>query len=285
MLTHLVLGLYRCLLAFYPAGFRQEFGPEMTAVFARALSANRGPGFVGCCWRELRDWPGLVLRIHLTKRRNMMITNVERPRWFFYPAWVALSTISIPITVGISLALISLVVKVVGDTIQVGGHIGPTEDYIGGYIGLLVLGLITGFLQYLLLRHYLPRMGWWIVATTPGLLLGLVGSRLLLRAFYSYPDSIWLGILGTMLLGGSLGLVQWVVLRQHVHHAAWWILANVIGWGVIGLGVETLSTQMIIPIVGIWLVPATATSVALWLLLDRLPRGKVSWNARHPITS
>ena len=41
MRTRLALGLYRCLLASYPKGFRTEFAAEMKAVFARALGDPR----------------------------------------------------------------------------------------------------------------------------------------------------------------------------------------------------------------------------------------------------
>ena len=216
----------------------------------------------------------------------MMTTNTRKPRWFFYPAWVALNTISVPIALGITWVFISLITKVVGDTIQVGGHTGPTEDYLVGPILILVLGLLTGFLQFLLLRRYLPRMGWWIAATTSGLLLGGLGIRLLIHTLLGDLDSMWFAVLIVVLVGGSLGLVQWVVLRQRVRHAAWWILANVLGWGVLGLGWvgSSLSDQMIIPIVGILLlVPSIATSVTLWLLLDQLPRGNGS--GKNPIPS
>ena len=210
----------------------------------------------------------------------MMMTSSRRTTRFFYPAWVALSAISIPIAGVIAWALVSQVVKVVGGTIQVGGHTRITEDYLSSYILLSVLGLVAGFLQYLLLRHHLPRMGWWIAATTLGLLLGLAGGRPLFRTLHSTLDSTWFGILMTVLIGGSMGLAQWFVLRQRVRHAAWWILANVLGWGVVGWGAETLSNQMVIPAVGIMLVPGIATSIALWLLLDQLPQREGS--GRNP---
>jgi len=212
----------------------------------------------------------------------MMITNNRKPSWFFYPAWVALSSISIPIAWVIAWALISQVEKVVGGTIQVGGHARITEDFLSSYILFPVLGLLTGFLQYLLLRRYLPRMGWWIAATTLGLLVGLVGGRLLSRTLYGALDSMWFGTLVTTLVGGSMGLAQWLVLHQRVRHAAWWILANVFGWGVVGWGAATLSNQMVIPAVGIVLVPGIATSIALWLLLDRLPQREGSGRNTPP---
>jgi hypothetical protein len=282
-----LLELYTVLLQLYPRQFRRDFAAEMKTVFGEALGSARREGLwaiLRLCGREVRELPHALAREHMqsiredgagmaksrTRLTHIMMTN-RRPRWFFYPAWVALSAISIPIAGGIALALVSIAKKVVGNTIQVGGYTHITEDYLSGDTIWLVFGLLSGFLQYLLLRRYLPRMGWWIAATMSGLLLGLVGNHLLFQPLYSILDSMWFGILMTVLVGGSMGLVQWVVLRQRVHHAAWWILANVLGWGVIGWGAEILTNQ-IIPVVGILVVPGIATSVALWLLLDQLSR-------------
>ena len=202
-----------------------------------------------------------------------MRTNYRKPGGLFYPAWVALSSISIPISFAIYWALIFLVKEVVGDMIQVGGQPHITEDFLLPYILWPTLGLVTGFLQYLLLRRHLPRMGWWIAATALGWSLGLIGGRVLYRTLYGTLDvnAIWFDILMTALVGGAMGLAQWLVLHPRVRHAAWWILANVLSWGVVGWGAATLSNQMVIPAVGIMLVPGIATGIALWLLLDRFP--------------
>jgi len=204
----------------------------------------------------------------------MMMTNNRKPKWFFYPAWVALMAISIPISFAIYWALISLITGAVGSTIQVGGQPHITEDFLLPYILWPALGLVTGFLQYLLLCRHVPRIGWWIAATTFGWSLGLIGGRFLYRTLYDTLDvsAIWFEILMTALAGGAMGVAQWLVLRQRVRHAVWWILANILGWGIVGWGAATLSNQMVIPAVGILLVPGIATSIALWLLLDQLPR-------------
>ena len=214
----------------------------------------------------------------------MIITNNRKPNWFFYPAWVAVVSISIPITFAIYWVLISLVKESVGSTIQVGGQPHITEDFLLPYILWPALGLVTGFLQYLLLRRHLPRIGWWIAGTTLGWLLGLIADRVLYRTLYGTLDvsAIWFETLMTALAGGAMGLAQWLVLRQRVRHAAWWILANVLSWGVVGWGAATLSNQMVIPAVGIVLVPGIATSIALWLLLDRLPQREGSGRNTPP---
>jgi hypothetical protein len=204
----------------------------------------------------------------------MMIADNRKPKWFFYPGWVVLSAISFPTAFAIYWVLIPQVNRAVGSTIQVGGQSHITEDFLLPYILWPAVGLVTGLLQYLLLRRYLQRMGWWIAATTLGWLLGLIGGHLLSRTLYGTldVDSTWFEALVTALVGGSVGLAQWLVLHQRVRHAAWWILANVVGWGVLGWGAAALSNQMVIPAVSIMLMPGIATSVALWLLLDQLPQ-------------
>jgi hypothetical protein len=201
-----------------------------------------------------------------------METGYTRPRWFFYPAWVALTAISIPVAALIAWLVVSQVENIAGGTIQVGGRPRITEDYLSSYILIPVLGLLAGLLQYLLLRRHLPRTGRWVAATALGLVMGLVAGRLTLYALQGTIGSTLLGVLSTALIGGSLGLAQWLVLRPCLRHAAWWIPANVLGWAVVGWGAESLSNQMVVPAVGVVLVPGIATSIALWLLLDRLPR-------------
>jgi hypothetical protein len=58
-----------------------------------------------------------------------------------------------------------------------------------------------------------------------------------------------------------------------VHHAAWWILANVLGWGIAALVAGTTY------LLALSIIPAIATSVVLWLLLDRLPHQDDGRNA------
>ena len=201
----------------------------------------------------------------------MMITDYRRPKWFFYPGWVALSAISILLAVAVYWVLISPIGKIVGDKILVGGQSRITEDFLVPYIFWPALGLANGLLQYLLLRRYLPRMGWWIVATTLGWSLALFGTRRLYYATLSTTfdvNSMWFVAAKIILTGGIIGLAQWFVLRQRVRHAAWWILANVLGWGVSAI----LSRWLDLWVFG---VPAIATVVALWLLLDQLPRREV----------
>jgi uncharacterized membrane protein HdeD (DUF308 family) len=70
------------------------------------------------------------------------------------------------------------------------------------------------------------------------------------------------------IISGSVGLAQWLVLRQRLHHAWWWILANVLGLDITLLIFNGHFTSLMTPS----LIPAIATGVVLWLLLDKFPQ-------------
>lgn len=199
---------------------------------------------------------------------HVMTTDMRRPQWFFYPGWVAVSAISLVVAITVYSALIPHVVGAVGDRISMGGRSRITEDFLVPYILWPTLALGNGLLQYLLLRRFLPRIGWWIVATTLGWSLGLFGTRHLYYATLSTAldvHSIWFGVIKVVVTGGTIGLAQWFVLRRRVRYAAWWIIANVFGWGVSAV----LSRWLDLWVFGF---PAIATVVASWVLLDQLPR-------------
>lgn len=76
--AHLIKKVYRLLLAFYPAEFRAEYGEEMEAVFFTAVvnaQQSGGENSWHLFWREIRDWPGSVLRAHRHERRRKMASN------------------------------------------------------------------------------------------------------------------------------------------------------------------------------------------------------------------
>lgn len=216
---------------------------------------------------------------------NVVVTDNRKPGWFFYPAWVVLSASGVPVAWAIAWALVSQVERAVGGTIQVGGQTRIAEDFLLLYIFLPVFGVVSGFPQYLLLRRYLPRMRWWIAATVLGWLLPFAVLRLFSATLSPAldVDSMWFVVLAIALIGGSIGLTQWLVLRQRVRRAAWWILASVLGWGMVRLVAdETISSTL--DVLSFGLLPPVATSIALWLLLDKLPQRESSGRNTPPNT-
>lgn len=205
-----------------------------------------------------------------------MITNGEKPRWFFYPEWVVLNAITVLIAAAIAWALVSVIASTVGGTIQVLGQDHITEDFLLVYVLFPIIGILTGLTQYALLHRYLRRKRWWVAATVLGWLLPFVVGALFTTIFNSIPakdsGSMW-AMFGMPLIGAIVGLPQWWVLRQQVRHAAWWILANGIAWGTIGL-LNTQTSEPLAILLAMAIVPAIATSSACWLLLGWSPRNE-----------
>ena len=193
------------------------------------------------------------------------MTSVKKPEWPFYGAWIILTVLCVPIAFILSFPIMKLVTNIVGGMITVDGVQHITEDYLFMYAFIPIAGLLTGLVQYLLLRRVLPGMGWWVAATF------LAWSVEVLLLFGSREvDSETLSVsIFTLLLGLSIGVGQWLVLRGHVPRAGWWIVANVAGWGLLALVMGDSFGLFGFLLIGV--LPAAATAVALALLLNQAP--------------
>jgi len=262
--------IYTFSLNLYPAKFYAKFGDEMLIVFeATMLEAEKTdwPRMLMVFGREIRDLPGSLWREHWFAQREKefsMIINHKKPKWSFYPAWIILTMLCVPIAFLLAIAVLRVITSIVGDTIYVDGVRHITEDYFRMIIYIPFVGFLTGVLQYILLRRYLPRMGWWVLATTGGWLLGtfliLIPG---LRNFWTYePYDIYLM---DIVLGLFIGVSQWLLLRQRLPRAGWWIGANVVGWGLAGLIAESLGQFGLLAIS----FPACVTAVMLALLINQ----------------
>ena len=198
-----------------------------------------------------------------------MVMANERPRWFFYFAWVVLNVIAVIMAWYIAWAVISQVTEIVGDRIQVSGESRITEDFLFMYVLLPLVGLLTGILQYILLRRYLPHMGWWVAATFLGWLMPFI-IGFIISPFLAPSASTFLVMLGMLLIGATIALPQWLMLRQRVLHASWWLLAYGLGWWMVGL-LNLVTSDPFPVLMAIAFMPAITTGIVCWLLLDWLP--------------
>ena len=194
----------------------------------------------------------------------MMISDNEKPHWFFYLGWVVLNFIAVVIALYIALALIS--------------KITSEDDVLEVFFP--INGLLTGILQYTLLRRYLPHMAWWIAATFLGWLMPFVTGFLIIAVLAQKNDTFSI-MLGMFLIGTTIVVPQWWMLRQRVRYASWWILAHGFGWSVTGLSsLVTARLDNLFPVLlAFALMHAIATGFACWLLLDWLPKHELKSSA------
>lgn len=198
-----------------------------------------------------------------------MITDNAKLRWYFYLGWVVLHFAAMVAAWYIAWAIISQITNLVGGTIQVRGQTHITEDFLLIYVLFPTIGLLTGILQYILLRRALPHMAWWIAATFFGWLMPFAAGFLIITLLNGRNDPFSI-MIGLFLIGTVMAVPQWWLLRKRVRYAAWWILAHAVGWSVAGL--FSLANSEALPVLlALALLPAIATGFTLWLLLERLP--------------
>jgi hypothetical protein len=200
----------------------------------------------------------------------MMIMSNEKPRWFFYLGWIVWNFIAVVLAWFTAWALISQITKFIGGTIQVNGQSRITEDFWFLYVLFPIIGLLTGIFQYTLLHRYLPHMAWWIAATFLGWLMPFVTGPFTIAILAQKNDTFSI-MLGMSLIGATIVVPQWWMLRQRVHYASLWILAYGFGWCVTGL-LNLVTSEPFPVLLAIALMPAIATGIACWLFLDWLPK-------------
>ncbi|MBF1989008.1 hypothetical protein [Fischerella thermalis] len=122
-----------------------------------------------------------------------------------------------------------------------GAIVGALEEGGFQFFATLVLtGPILGVAQWLVLRHYIRHTNWWVIASILGWYLGfpvtLVTREILnpillemLLAVSKLWEVFWLNAVNQLVTFTVLGVAQWLVLRQHLQQAWWWILASSVG--------------------------------------------------------
>ncbi len=189
----------------------------------------------------------------------------KKPDRYFYIAWILWTTFCIPIAYFIVMILMLIVTLLIGDYIYVNGVRHITEDYLAIYFLVPVMGLLTGAVQYGLLRRILPRMGMWVLATAAGWLLGMF----LVAAFIQLNWMVRAELDMTFILAGlSIGLTQWLVLRRRLPGAGWWIFASLLGWGLVALANRGDSIDQYGLLV-LGFLPGCATAAALALMMKQ----------------
>jgi hypothetical protein len=196
-----------------------------------------------------------------------MIANNEKPRSFFYLLWILFTLPCVPVAFFLDLIIVRITILFVGNFIYVDGVRHITEDYLGMYTFIPIVGLLTGVLQYGLLRRYLPQMGWWVAATIGGWLLGVFLT--LIPGWLSWTNPLFNLDLAFIVMGLSIGVGQWLLLRRRLPRAGWWIGANVAGWGLLALITEGNSIGQF-GLFAVGFLPACATALMLALLMKQV---------------
>lgn len=120
----------------------------------------------------------------------------------------------------------------------------------------------------------------WILGNSAGLATGFtIGNTLDTVLSESVPELVGI-LLSWILIGLAVGIAQWIVLRRYVAYAHWWIIANILGWGVggiIGLWVFGWPSAWILIGVVQWAALRKQVSQASWWILASPVAWIVGW--------
>jgi len=193
-----------------------------------------------------------------------LATDSGRPLrdWSFGLMWVLASAAGIGLGIGATYGLVFLVKALVP---------GVNEDTLGGGLIYILLASLLSFFQWLVLRGRIPRSARWFAATIAGLIIGFVFIPPVLRvipALQGRDAQPLLALLVMIIIGGILGLAQWLILRRHIRISGLWVVANVLGWATASLFIGR-SIDKAADMIALAVIPAVWTGLALVLLWDR----------------
>jgi hypothetical protein len=145
--------------------------------------------------------------------------NTERTNvgWGFWLAWVLASIMGFGMgsLIGISVSYALL------------PGMGVTDEFGVAHLIMFgtLLGAMSGFLQWVVLREKVARAGPWVLASALG--FAIAGGTL--GTMDINENYVMAGILFAAVFGVAAGILQWLVIRQRVVRAGLWILASVFG--------------------------------------------------------
>jgi hypothetical protein len=202
--------------------------------------------------------------------KEILSLDIKKPvRSSFYISWIVLTSLSVPIAYFFTLLTLKIIINMVGDYVYVNGVRHIAEDYLAMYILIPSVSLLTGVLQYGLLRHCLTRMGWWVFVTVAGWFLGFLLTAL--PGWLNWTDTPLYNLnVIFLVMGLAIGMTQWLLLRRRLALAGWWIAASALGWGLLGLITPGNSLDQY-GLFALGFLPACATAAMLALLMNRVP--------------
>ncbi len=89
-------------------------------------------------------------------------------------------------------------------------------------LAFVVIGISVGVMQWFILQHRIPRSWRWMVSTAVGWTLGTV----LIIPFRPEGFELIVGLI----IGLTTGICQWLILRQEIYLAGWWVIIMIVGW-------------------------------------------------------
>ena len=293
LFRNLSLRLFERLLSLYPARFRGEFSSEIQGILVTRLGEADGQGEAAWFAAAFHEITGLIVSIlrerwheHKLRKEKSMVPQDQHqketsgglgglqllrpagaPGALWFTGWTLLTTAAIPAAL-IAAPPLAVILMWVNNLGVKAGFWASAQTFPSAAFGFLIgFTLVLSFVQWVLLRGFLPWAFLWFLATCAGMLLGgLVAGLAILGTSAINWDPYW--ILAALLLpvGLSLGVAQWLILRRFLPNAFLIIFVDVLAAGSILVAGRTYTSLVEL---GVLALPGAITGLGLWLLLNQ----------------
>lgn len=211
--------------------------------------------------------------------RSIVQTRSPTTGWSIWLQWVLASILGYGIGTTIGNALANLIPAMTctqsfSDTfIDRLTNIACIQPSLSLMLIVVVLGLVGGFMQWLVLRHRIGRVGWWVPASGFGFPIALVVADGVGRRV-----EIATPILMGVLFGVLSGILPWLVLRRQVARAGWWVPAHLLG-SLVG-GAMGIIAFHVMGLIGFYQFPWTAAGAMFGAGLGAITGITLVWMLR-----
>jgi len=137
------------------------------------------------------------------------VTATQKAHWSFLPLWIMATAIGTSCG-GITSAFVTDYVR--GD--------------FGVFLSFAVMSMAIALMQWLVIRRQILGMGWLLTTFLGGSLGGALSSWVSFQLAFTYGDVADFLTIYACLRGFSVGLAQWILLKQYFRGAGWWIAAT-----------------------------------------------------------
>jgi len=110
------------------------------------------------------------------------------------------------------------------------------QMHLSAIFALMIAGVIVGggvgFVQWLALRRIWPISAQWIGSCILGCVVALLVSYSIIEILTSQLSVNLTFLTIAPFIGGlASGIGEWLILKRHTSQASWWLIANMVGWG------------------------------------------------------
>ncbi len=206
---------------------------------------------------------------------------VRVPDWRWILRWVALTTLAIPAALLLMVPFAATLMPIFNLGVGAGIIYSYDPDILRA-IGLIIsFSLTLATTQWLLLRNYLPNARGWFLATGTGLLIGgiLIGAGTFVLSGVKVEQS-WGTAIALLLVGCTLGVAQWLILRRVLPNAFWIVIIDIAA--ACSLLLAGRSITNILELLIILILPGGITGMGVWFLIRKSQTKEGAVNLESP---